>query len=176
MQTMLPKIVKASWLARLLLQTIDSQSFHPILHRGQAVVINGCSFLIFLKSCINDDPLPQVLKAKHVYQETYRLNPDGGGVSIKLASNKSIGTAAGIATAFDQSHITQFEYTYTPHIHLASSTIYPTSMEGFHTLSQPTALNSMERLGNAQKVSPNGSRGYMLHFRHPERGIFGRRS
>jgi len=113
---MLPKIVKASWLASLSLQTIDSLSFHPSLQRGQAVVINGCSFPIFLKSCVNDDPLPQVLKAKHVYQETYRLNPDGGGVSIKLASNQSIGTAADIATAFDQSHITQFEYTYTPHI------------------------------------------------------------
>lgn len=37
-------------------------------------------------------------------------------MSIKLVSNQSIGTTADIATAFDQSHITQFEYTYTSHI------------------------------------------------------------
>lgn len=80
------------------------------------MIINRCSFPIFLKSCINDDPLPQILKAGHIYRETYRLNPDGGGVAIKLASNQSIGVAENIAEAFDNSYITQFEYTYTPHI------------------------------------------------------------
>ncbi len=42
----------------------------------------------------------------------YRLNSDSGGVSIKLTSNQSIDTTADIATAFDQSYITQFKYIY----------------------------------------------------------------
>jgi len=81
---------------------------------GHALVINRCSFPIFLKSCINDDPLPQILNPKEMYRETYRVNPDGGGVSIKIASNQTVGTAANITQAFDQSTITQFEYTYKP--------------------------------------------------------------
>ena len=80
------------------------------------MIINRCSFPVFLKSCINDDPLPQMLAAGHIYQETYRLNPDGGGVAIKLASNQSIGVAENIAEAFDNSYITQFEYIYTSYI------------------------------------------------------------
>ena len=80
------------------------------------MIINRCSFPVFLKSCINDDPLPQMLAAGHIYQETYRLNPDGNGVAIKLVSNQSIGVAENIAEAFDNSYITQFEYIYTSYI------------------------------------------------------------
>jgi len=115
-QIMWQHILRASWLAWFLFNTIDARSFQPGFGRGQAMIINRCSFPIFLKSCINDDPLPQILKAGHIYRETYRLNPDGGGVAIKLASNQSIGAAENIAEAFDNSYITQFEYTYTPHI------------------------------------------------------------
>ncbi len=64
---MLSKIVKTSWLASLLLQTIDFLSFYLSLQRGQAIVINECNFFIFFKFCVNDNSLPQVLKAKHVY-------------------------------------------------------------------------------------------------------------
>lgn len=57
-----------------------------------------------------------MLKAKHVYRETYRLNSNDDEVSIKLVSNQSIDTTTNIATTFDQSYITQFEYTYTSYI------------------------------------------------------------
>ena len=109
-------IIRASWPAWFLSGMIDSRSSQPGFGRGRAVIINRCSFPVFLKSCVNYDPLLQMLEANHVYGETYRLNSNGGGVSIKLASNQSIGAAPNIAEAFGNSYTTQFEYTYTPNI------------------------------------------------------------
>lgn len=83
---------------------------------GHAIVINRCSFPIFLKSCVNDNPLPQILRPNDMYRESYRTNPGGGGVAIKVASNQTIATAMSLADAFDHSTITHFEYTYKPNV------------------------------------------------------------
>ena len=78
---------------------------------GKAIVVNSCNFPVYYKSVTNYDPLPSNIDAGSSYSEIYRPNPNGGGVSIKISSNQSIGTASDMMGAFDQSTIIQFEYT-----------------------------------------------------------------
>lgn len=109
-------ILRASWLVWFLFKIIDARSFQSEFDRNQTIIINRCSFLIFLKFCINNNFLLQILKADHIYRKTYRLNSDNSRVAIKLISNQSIDAAENIAEAFDNSYITQFEYIYTFYI------------------------------------------------------------
>ena len=85
---------------------------------GVATVNNWCSFPVYLKSDLDYNPPLQTLETNHTYQEIYRTNDQGAGVSIKMTSNRSIANAPNTSIAFDQSTITQFEYTYHPGVGL----------------------------------------------------------
>lgn len=73
----------------------------PAVFAGSAVVHNKCECDIYLWSIANSaDVTMETLTAGNAsYSETYRTNPDGGGISIKIAKLDT------------QSTITQFEYT-----------------------------------------------------------------
>ena len=115
-------------LVLLLVAVVTAQSKPaPASENGAAIVVNNCSFLVYYKSVGNHTVLLSIIAPGDSYIETYRLNivnrtlnPDGtvdgtlGSVSIKLASNQTIGEAANESDAFDASIITQFEYTYNP--------------------------------------------------------------
>ena len=109
-------MLTAIWIAFALFSLGTCQGLISEAGLGHAVVTNRCSFSVVFKSCINDNPSPQILRPNHMYRESYRINPDGGGVAIKLASNQTIQNAVNVTDAFDHSTITQFEYTYKPGI------------------------------------------------------------
>ncbi|MCJ1231713.1 hypothetical protein MMC12_008392 [Toensbergia leucococca] len=143
------RFISATLLATLL-SFICSYSFAqaPAYENGQAFVINLCEFSVYFSSVGNDSPLPQILLPGNYYKETYRYVPGKtfspndpivlGGVSIKIASNQTIGTIINqtiepgfnqtnqsalelekaniLRNAFDDTTITQFEYTYNPYI------------------------------------------------------------
>lgn len=73
----------------------------PSALAGCATVQNNCEVDIFVWSIANSaDVTMETLSAGNSsYSENYRINPDGGGISIKVAKQAS------------QSEITQFEYT-----------------------------------------------------------------
>jgi len=67
---------------------------------GKAIIQNSCSFPVYLSSVSNVAGATQELAANGgTYSEDWRANPNGGGVSIKIAADKAF------------SEITQFEYT-----------------------------------------------------------------
>ena len=67
---------------------------------GNVVIQNQCNFPAYLWSVSNVAGPMQTLPANGgEYTETYRNNPDGGGISMKLATDSAA------------SNITQFEYT-----------------------------------------------------------------
>ena len=71
-----------------------------IASAGNVIVQNQCNFDAYLWSVSNVAGPMQTLAANGGdYTETYRSNPDGGGISMKLATNEAA------------SNITQFEYT-----------------------------------------------------------------
>jgi len=67
---------------------------------GKAIIQNSCSFPVYLSSVSNVAGPTQELAANGgTYSEDWRSNPNGGGISIKIASDSSF------------SQVTQFEYT-----------------------------------------------------------------
>ena len=67
---------------------------------GKAIIQNSCSFPVYLSSVSNTAGPTQELAANGgTYTENWRANPNGGGISIKIAADKAF------------SEITQFEYT-----------------------------------------------------------------
>lgn len=115
-QIMWQHILRTSQRTQFLFKTIDARLFQLGFNKDQTMIINRCSFLIFLKFYINDNSLLQILKVDHIYQETYQLNLDDDKVTIKLISNQSIDVAENIAEAFNNNYIIQFEYIYTSYI------------------------------------------------------------
>lgn len=70
---------------------------------GSAIVHNQCPYQVYLWSISNTNSAMQTLAANGgEYSEAYEINPDGGGISIKIGKDTK-----GL-------NITQFEYTYTP--------------------------------------------------------------
>ncbi|KAB8360791.1 hypothetical protein FH972_024525 [Carpinus fangiana] len=68
---------------------------------GSAMVTNKCGFPIYLWSVSNEQgPMVTLESNGGTFQEEYRLNPNGGGISIKIAPNDTLAGA-----------ITQLEYT-----------------------------------------------------------------
>jgi len=93
---------------------------------GNAKIINLCNFPIFVWSTANEtNTTTNFLPANNgFYTENYRFNPNGGGISLK------------IATVPVDTVITQFEYTYTannPNVYYDISNIngYPFQQWGF---------------------------------------------
>lgn len=69
---------------------------------GQAIVKNKCNFPVYLWSVANTDGSMHTLDANSgEYSETYRENPNGGGISIKMARSQDYYTTS----------VAQFEYT-----------------------------------------------------------------
>jgi hypothetical protein len=69
---------------------------------GHATIWNLCYFPVFIWSTANEtNTTANELLPGSCYIEDYRLNPNGGGISLK------------IATVPTDAIITQFEYTYT---------------------------------------------------------------
>ncbi|PGH02920.1 hypothetical protein GX51_04376 [Blastomyces parvus] len=72
----------------------------PSVLAGNAIVRNNCPFPVYLQSVGNTGNVPEhTIQSGGVFQEQYRENPNGGGISLKI-SNKPSGA-----------QITQFEYT-----------------------------------------------------------------
>ncbi|KAL6240252.1 hypothetical protein RBB50_012857 [Rhinocladiella similis] len=71
---------------------------------GTAFIQNQCDVDVYVWSIANvpNDTINYLEPNVGRYNETYRVNPNGGGISLK------------IATVPDDSFITQFEYTYHP--------------------------------------------------------------
>ncbi|KAJ4507504.1 hypothetical protein HRR83_004082 [Exophiala dermatitidis] len=71
---------------------------------GTAAIENRCDVEVYIWSIANvpNDTINYLEPNIGSYNETYRVNPNGGGISLK------------IATVPDDSFITQFEYTYHP--------------------------------------------------------------
>ncbi|KIW54603.1 hypothetical protein PV05_06952 [Exophiala xenobiotica] len=71
---------------------------------GTAVIENQCDVEVYVWSIANvpNDTINYLEPIIGSYNETYRVNPNGGGISLK------------IATVPEDSFITQFEYTYHP--------------------------------------------------------------
>ena len=69
---------------------------------GTASIVNWCDLDVYVWSVadVTNDTVNHLDPKIGGYSETYRENPNGGGVSLK------------IATTPDISFITQFEYTY----------------------------------------------------------------
>src|SRR5947209_10549399 len=69
---------------------------------GTAFIENWCDFEVYVWSVSNqtNGTINTLAPAIGDYSETYRTSPNGGGISLK------------IATVPDDSYITQFEYTY----------------------------------------------------------------
>lgn len=67
---------------------------------GQAIIKNQCSDNVYLWSVSNTAGDMVTINNGGTYRESYRTNPDGGGISIKIATQKDLSGA-----------ITQFEYT-----------------------------------------------------------------
>lgn len=67
---------------------------------GSAIIHNQCDFPVYLWSVSNTaGPMQELAANGGEYTEEYRNNPNGGGVSMKIAADKAA------------SEITQFEYT-----------------------------------------------------------------
>ncbi|KAK3934014.1 hypothetical protein QBC46DRAFT_274646 [Diplogelasinospora grovesii] len=93
---------------------------------ARVIVLNRCSFPVYLKSVQLNETPPQALFPGDCYSETYRyasaFNPATGnfsavGVSIKITTDEAVGQSldeTGRSAAFDSSAVTQFEYTYDP--------------------------------------------------------------
>ena len=95
----------------------SSQQPVPANENGAAIVINECNFPVYYKSVGNSSVPLSTMPAKGIYKETFRLNIVNGiigGISIKLSPNQTIITSTNPSDAFDNSTITQFEYTYNP--------------------------------------------------------------
>lgn len=73
----------------------------PAALAGTANVVNQCESDVYLWSVANsaDVTMQTLASGNSSYTEEYRINPDGGGISIKLAKLDN------------QDHISQFEYT-----------------------------------------------------------------
>ncbi|KAK6387457.1 hypothetical protein LTS17_000725 [Exophiala oligosperma] len=71
---------------------------------GTAAIENWCDVEVYIWSIANvpNDTINYLEPNIGSFNETYRVNPNGGGISLK------------IATVPDDSFITQFEYTYHP--------------------------------------------------------------
>ena len=113
---MMYTIYTTFWFAVSLLSNVNSQGLISRSATGHAIIINKCTFPVYFKACANDDPMPRVLDPNDIYWENYRLNPNGGGISIKISSNQSIRAAKNISIAFASSTLTQFEYTLAPNV------------------------------------------------------------
>lgn len=68
--------------------------------QGSAIIQNQCSFPVYLWSVSNvAGPMQELAPNGGEYSEVYQNNPNGGGVSIKIASSEAA------------PNVTQFEYT-----------------------------------------------------------------
>ncbi|KAG9228133.1 hypothetical protein BJ875DRAFT_508675 [Amylocarpus encephaloides] len=90
---------------------------------GDAVIVNKCAFPVFYVSVGNTSGLVHTIPPGGMYREKFQLrylrnNHLGfkkySGISIKLSPNQSISTAVSKKSTFDESTVTQFEYTYDP--------------------------------------------------------------
>lgn len=95
----------------------------PFSKTGQAIVVNKCNFPVYFESVGNSTPPVHSIAPNSLYRETFQLRPilnttthnvTYAGISIMLSPNQSISLAADKSSAFDESTITQFEYTYDP--------------------------------------------------------------
>lgn len=69
---------------------------------GTTTLLNKCSFPVYF-STVSDFAAPvKTLQSGETYNESYLTNPNGGGVSVKIAKDPSLASA------------TQFEYTLMP--------------------------------------------------------------
>jgi hypothetical protein len=86
----------------LLIFGVAVLSISPVNCQGTAFIQNWCNFEVYVWSVANVPNYTINYLAPIIgdFSETYRTNPDGGGISLK------------IATIPDDLYITQFEYTY----------------------------------------------------------------
>jgi hypothetical protein len=71
-----------------------------VVSAGSAIIHNQCDFPVYLWSVSNTaGPMQELAANGGEYTEVYRNNPNGGGISMKIASDEAA------------SEITQFEYT-----------------------------------------------------------------
>jgi hypothetical protein len=77
-------------------------STSPVNCVGTAFIENWCNFEVFVWSIadVPNNTINYLAPTNGSFSEIYRTNPNGGGISLK------------IATIPDDSYITQFEYTY----------------------------------------------------------------
>jgi hypothetical protein len=90
------------WRPSLLIFGVAVLSISPINCVGTAFIENWCDFEVYVWSVadVPNNTINHLAAATGGYSETYRTNPNGGGISLK------------IATVPVDSNITQFEYTY----------------------------------------------------------------
>ena len=86
----------------LLLLGVVLLSMSPVNCVGTAFIQNWCNIEVYVWSVANvtNNTVNRLPPTVGTYNETYRLNPNGGGISLKIA-----------ILPFD-TDITQFEYTY----------------------------------------------------------------
>lgn len=98
---------------------------------GKAIVQNECSFPVYLWSvAASSGPMVSVPAGTN-YSEAYRINTNGGGVSIKIAAEKD-----------QNAGVTQFEYTFTdPTIWYDISNINGYPFEAWGVTLTPTDSN-----------------------------------
>jgi hypothetical protein len=86
----------------LLIFGVAVLSISPINCIGTAFIENRCSFKVYVWSVANvpNDTMNTLAPVNGKFSETYRTNPNGGGISLK------------IATVPVDLYITQFEYAY----------------------------------------------------------------
>ena len=116
----------------LLIFDVIVLSISPINCVGTAFIENWCNFEVYVWSVANvtNNSINNLAPTIGDYSETYRTNPNGGGISLK------------IATTWNDSYITQFEYTYNttnPNVYYDISNVngYPFEAWGL-ALSQST--------------------------------------
>jgi hypothetical protein len=86
----------------LLILGVAALSISLVNCQGTAFIQNWCNFEVYVWSIANvtNNTINYLAPITGDFSETYRTNPNGGGISLK------------IATIPDDLYITQFEYTY----------------------------------------------------------------
>ncbi|KAI4140832.1 MAG: hypothetical protein LQ340_007788 [Diploschistes diacapsis] len=108
--------------------------------QGTAAVVNMCDFPAYIWSVSNSQaPMVALPNTTVGYQEDYRSQPDGAGISLKLATSY-----LGDGEIDMSKNVTQFEYTNVPGVGMVwydISHVNGNAFQGYPVLLQPSDLS-----------------------------------
>jgi hypothetical protein len=121
----------------LLILGVVVLSTSPVNCVGTAFIKNWCDFEVYVWSVANvtNNTINYIAPTIGDFNETYRTNPNGGGISLKIARTP---------TPLFDSDITQFEYTYNtsnPRVYYDISNVNGYPFEEWGLALSPSAAN-----------------------------------